>query len=116
MIRVARSQQQERDLRALLRGEKVHLPSYGLRGRAKLYAGRYDAAFWNFVERIQCAGYSIIHTLGPRGGIYSSTVRIGYDVYFDDESGFTYPAPCVPEKLRRITEISQYEKRSARRS
>lgn len=50
-------------------------PVASLQGAAKNYAGRYQASFYNMLNRAKKAGYTIERTPGPRGGEWSAVYR-----------------------------------------
>jgi len=52
----------------LVEGECVN-PQRALRGRAKQYAGRYEAAFQNMLKRFERAGIPVRRRPGPKGGL-----------------------------------------------
>lgn len=43
-----------------------------LRGRAKMYSGRYLSSFYNLLERLEKSGWKVRRELGPQGGLWSS--------------------------------------------
>jgi hypothetical protein len=73
---LARGCEQRSFLRSALQPEGAFPVTRTLRGRAKMYAGRYAASQANLLTRVEAAGYLVIRTPGPRGGEWSARYRV----------------------------------------
>ena len=64
----ARGHWQRWILQEWMEGKEVQSPVTGLRGKAKLYQGRYWASFQNLLARVRNAGFIVVRIDGVRGG------------------------------------------------
>lgn len=105
---------QKEAMESLLAGRAIGNYSQRLRGRARLYRGRYEITFESLLKYLAKMGYKIERTPGPRGGEYSATYRIvGFEpsllAYPLSIAGLGLP-DCTQEKRirRQSNECTRY--------